>query len=281
VKASVNDEVGTLLRSMSEARVLGAVITDSAKPGVLGFVDVLDLMVYILDSVSESTKDITKETIQNLKWEGQCFSRVASGDLINYSNNDPFVTASPNTNLLECVTLFAKAHRLAVMDGNKIINVISQFDILEFLATRGILIGHKVDRPIVQAGLGPLGASSVKKDVNVIDVLRYMKNSNLSGVAVVDNDGKMIANFSAADLLGLNENNFQLLSLPVHDYLTRIHGFPKPPVFCNVNDTVEVVMLRMLVHKVHRIYITDESMSASGVITLTDLMQFLLVTESM
>lgn len=133
----------------------------------------------------------------------------------------------------------------------------------------------------------------------------------------------MVANFSASDLVGLNENNFQYLSLSVSEFLTRMHGFPKvgetfwfqiflfcyaflcflffvscsflcvlfffthkftfgffyvtqPPVFCKVSDSVEVVMLRLLVHKVHRTYIVDEDMVPQGVITLTDIMQFLL-----
>lgn len=47
------------------------------------------------------------------------------------------------------------------------------------------------------------------------------------GVAVVDTHGRMVANFSASDLVGLNENNFHLLTLPVMEFLTRMHGFPK------------------------------------------------------
>ena len=48
-----------------------------------------------------------------------------------------------------------------------------------------------------------------------------------SGIAVVDKHNRIVANFSASDLIGLNEDNFHLLQLPVKEYLTRVYGFPK------------------------------------------------------
>jgi len=273
VTASVNDYVSTLLKSLSEAQVTGAVITHSEKPGVLGFVDVMDLMTFVADSVSG---DITKESIQDLKWEGQCIAWTVSGDLINYSQTDPYCAVSPKTSLLECVKLLAKGHhRLAVVESGKIITILSQSDILEFLSGRGVLLGSKLDLPIGNAGLGPLGVTSVRDNISVIDVLRYMKTQKVSGVAVVDSEGKIVGNFSGSDLLGINEENFFLLSLPINEFLFKIHGFPKLPVCCKITDTVEVVILRMLVQKVHRIYIVED-MKPTGIITLTDLMQFLL-----
>jgi len=126
-------------------------------------------------------------------------------------------------------------------------------------------------------GLLPLGVVSVLDTMTVIDTIKYMKDFKCSGIAVVDKHNRIVANFSASDLIGLNEENFNLLQLPVKEYLTRVYTFPKPPVCVSETSTVEEVLLKITVHGVHRVYIVDESMRPLGLLTLTDLMQFLLV----
>jgi 5'-AMP-activated protein kinase regulatory gamma subunit len=278
VTVHYDEEVKILLKKLADANVISAIITDpSIKPGVLGFVDVLDLLVFIVDNISNEIQDITKESIQNLKWAGQCFSRTIAGELINYSQSDPYKTITNQTLLLEVVTLFAGEYkRLAVVEGNKIVNVISQSDIIEFLTTCGVYIGSKILKTIKEI-LTPSGVATVNEKMNIISTLRYMKNIKVSGVAVVDDHHRIIANFSATDLIGLTEDNFHLLSLSIKEFVYKIHGFPKPPVFVLPNDSIETVMLKLVVHKVHRVYIVNPEMKPIGIITLTDIMKFLLM----
>jgi CBS domain-containing protein len=279
IYVSYTEDVGTLLKKLSEANVISAVITDPEKPGVFGFVDVFDLLVYVLEVTNQST-DLTKESIENLKWEGKCFARAEAGPLTNFSQTDPYVTVSEDTSLLEVVKIFAsEVHRLAVVDKvqkERVLNIVSQSDVVRFLTKRGVWIGSKLEKPISEVGLGPLGVSAVRDDTPTVEVLRYMKRLSVRGVAVVDKNNRLIANFSATDLLGLTEENFPLLALNVKDFLCRMYGFPKPPVFCKIDDSVETIMLKFAVHKVHRIYVVNETMQPGGIITLTDIMQFLL-----
>jgi CBS domain-containing protein len=44
---------------------------------------------------------------------------------------------------------------------------------------------------------------------------------------------------------------------------------------------VEIILYKYVVHKVHRIYIVDDDMVPIGVITLTDIMRFLLEGEQL
>jgi len=115
----------------------------------------------------------------------------------------------------------------------------------------------------------------VLEDVNVIATLRYMRDRGVSGVGIVDSSGKLIGNFSGSDLLGLTADRFPLLALSVKEFLVKMYGYPKPPVCCKSTDTVESLLLKMMVHKVHRIYLVDVNMVPTGIITMTDLMQFL------
>ena len=72
------------MKRLSEAKVLSAVIIDpDPKIGVIGFVDVLDLLVYVLEVTDQSSRDITKESVENIKWQGQCFERQNVGSLVS------------------------------------------------------------------------------------------------------------------------------------------------------------------------------------------------------
>jgi CBS domain-containing protein len=112
---------------------------------------------------------------------------------------------SANATLEEAVQLMAaEVHRLAVIDettpSHYISNVISQSDIVNFIAAQGGWVGSKMKNRITE-GLAPLGVATVLENNNVISVLRYMKDYKIGGVGIVDSFGRLVANFSATDLL--------------------------------------------------------------------------------
>jgi CBS domain-containing protein len=281
VKAQYFEEVADLLKKMSDAKILSAVVVDpDPKVGVVGFVDVLDLMVYVIDIADQSGRDITKESMANLKWEGQCFVRQNIGSLVNVSRANPLYKISADASLEDAVQLMAaEVHRLAVLDestpSHYISNIISQSDIVNFIASRG-WGGSKMSKRINEAGLAPLGVATVLESNNVIAVLRYMRDYKIGGVGVVDSFGRLVANFSATDLLGLTADKFSMLALPVKEFLLRIHGGIKEPVVTTSADTIATLMNKFVEHKIHRVYIVDNQMIPIGVISMTDIMQFLL-----
>jgi len=282
VSANFFDDVAFLLQKLSSANVSAAIITDSERPGIYGFVDVLDLMACILEVASES-KDITRERVENLKWQGKCLTWKQSGTLINLSQSNPLETVCPQSSLLEVVEIFAKEiHRVAVVEDRKVVGVLSQIDIVRFLARRGSWLGTKMEKSIGEIGLLPaLGVFSVLEDLNVLEAIRKMIEMKVSGLAVINSNGCIVSDLSGTDFLGLNQENFALLQLSVGAYLQRIHGFSKPPVCCRLQATVEDVILKLSVHRVHRIYVVNDSRKPVGIVTLTDIMQFLLAEHKL
>jgi len=268
------DYVATLLQKLSEAKVLAAVVTVKEKPGVVGFVDVLDIIHSVIESTNSSI-DFASQPFQDIQWEGKTFNLEHSGSLINKSKRDEMLTVSLDTPLSTLAEMFAmEVHRVGVIEDGKLLHIVSQSDLVEYLARRGVYIGSKLAKPLKDVGLEALGVASVLESLSALEVIRFMRQHTLSGVPVLDSHGRIVCNFSATDLLGLNESNFPTLSLPVKEYLSRMYGFPKAPVCATETDTVEFLILKMAVHKVHRIYIVDHNMKPTGVITMTDLMQF-------
>jgi len=267
------DYVSTLMTKLSDTKISSAVITTSDRPGVIGFVDNLDIATFLIDIVSES-KDFTSESMMNKQWYGAVFSNEHCGNIINRSNRNDLKTVEYNTPLSIVVNMFSKEiHRVGVVDNGKLVNILSQSDMIRFLTTRGVYIGSALTKSIKDIGLEPLGVCCVLDTLPTVDAIRFMRNNRLSGVGIVDNQNRLVANFSATDLLSLNEENFMTITLPVKEFVERIHRF-KPPVFAREIDTLETVLLKCVVHQVHRIYIVNEMMKPIGVLTLTDLLNF-------
>jgi len=282
VKTTYEEPVSDLLKKMAQAKIQSAIVVDKGVggAGIFGFVDVLDILCHALE-VARNSKDLQTETIENLKWEGKVFSWQNVGSIANISRLNPLDVVSSNDSLLDVTKKMAAGqHRLAVVDNNSLTNIISQSDLIRFLTTRALHINNKIGKPLNQSGLSPLGVSSVRWDVLTIDAIRYMRDYKASGVPVVNLEGKIIANFSASDLLELDEKKFSLLATPVYEYLVRTRGSTTPPIVVRPFDTVETMLLKCVVNSVHRVYIVDEDVKPIGVITLTDILAWILATAA-
>jgi predicted transcriptional regulator len=54
---------------------------------------------------------------------------------------------------------------------------------------------------VKEAGLGSLFALSVPQYANVIDTIKFLYDNRISGVPIVDENNRVISNFSATDLV--------------------------------------------------------------------------------
>jgi len=247
----------------------------------IGFVDALDIATHVLD-VTNWAKDLPDESFRDLDWQGQRFVSEVSGQLMNISFGNPFRTVTPNTPLRELVEIMSKGvQRLAVVQDGTIINLVSQWDILLLLASRISFFGYKFQETLNNAELAEnlLGIYFVSENSVTIETLKLMRDNQISGVPLVDSSGKITGNFSATDLFNLTANNFPLLSLSTREFLFRTHGFIKPPICCKKFDTVENIILKFLCFRVHRVYVIDKNLRPTGVVTLTDIMKYLLQPE--
>jgi CBS domain-containing protein len=71
--------------------------------------------------------------------------------------------------------------------------------------------------------IGTKPVLSVNHNTSAIDTFRLMDNKKISGVAVVDDSGKLVGNTSAIDLkLFMNTLSLDLLKLPINNFLKII-----------------------------------------------------------
>jgi CBS domain-containing protein len=176
---------------------------------------------------------------------------------------------------MDAVKELTSAHRIAIADFNQW-HVLSQIDIAKAILKRHATVGGVMNQILKKSEI-PINSfvGNVNESVTVLGAMKYMRDSKLSGIAVTDNNGKIITNFSSSDLLGMTEDKFPLLILSVREFLHRIHGFQKPPIVCQQDDTIEMLFFKMSYYNVHRIYIIDKECKLVGFVSLSDIMKFL------
>jgi CBS domain-containing protein len=97
-----------------------------------------------------------------------------------------------------------------------------------------------------------------------------MRGREVHAVAVVDNDGKLVANLSNSDLRGFNCEKMKLLALPVLEFL-KAQQTLQAPITCLKDDTVASIIKNILQHHVHHIWVVDATQKPVGVVSLCDI----------
>lgn len=294
-----------------------AVVAPVGNPEYLGFVDCLDLAV-----LATRTGLHTAPTGGLMDKLARWFDPDTSGSVshaINLSRSDRFWTCQPTTSLGKIVALMAeRVHRVAVLDPetNMVVGIISQSGLLAKLAENMDMLGDEVTKPISSflprltsgttsgavtgagAGTGEAASSpavlSVKQGAPARAALELMAANNVSGVALVDDTGRLVTNMSASDVRMMARESldkFDVLELPCLEFVSRMReAAAKAGVRAHSNfvadgerkvdraicisatDSLMTVINLLVASHLHRVYVVDGEHRPTGVVSITDIM---------
>jgi len=163
-------------------------------------------------------------------------------------------------------------HRLVVTRDGKPFQILTQSDIIWYYKKHFDKVPKRYIKEIMNQN--PL---SLRGDMIMKDALKSIVGNSFSGVAVVDENGKIYANFSVSDLRGLDKERLKkMLNLPLIQFLKETKGqLLKDPITLKENDTLLDTIKCMQQHHVHRIHIVDSSGKVIGIVSTTDVMKAL------
>jgi len=286
-----NYTIANALQRLSQYNITGAPVTVSDKdPTVLGFVDMQDILAYFVKFFGKEYTpgeqfQLTEDDKKNFAAKGDGWKNGYIGNIVNFSQRDPFHIMNGDLTLAEAVDYYLKGgvHRIAITDeSNEIVGVISQWTVANYLST----VSTEDKEWIPMLGM-PIGNTNLKtenlisctKNCSVLEAFIKMQAHRLSALAVIDDQGSLCGNISASDLKGfhLYERDANSLFKPVCDFLAnvrRLQGRPENYV-AEVDNSALILDIFKLMNKeiIHRVYITDNKRKAIGVCSLTDLMK--------
>jgi len=94
-------------------------------------------------------------------------------------------------------------HRLALFDADgQLTNVVSQSDMVKFLYGHMDELGRLGDATVADLGFvrGPASVVTVRPETPALDAMVLMEERSISAVAVVNENGGIIGNFSISEL---------------------------------------------------------------------------------
>jgi len=272
VEASTKDSAFDGFRKLVDNGILSIPLKNPDDGSYTAFLDVLDILHYVSEISSDKMEASLKST--------------TCGALANISNRDRFVPVKDSTNLIKVVQTFCtnykNLHRLPIINAaGSLIGIVSQSLLVSWLAPHVTKFdfGHST---VGQLGLGleVPHVVTVKKTDKVSVALKKIKENSVSGIGIVDDNGKLVGNFSASDVkyFGLSDT-LKLGSSTLADFLSHLHlpkDGPDYPYTVTKHSHVTSVVKKLSDTKAHRLYVVDNHGAPVGVIALVDVIELFL-----
>uniref|UniRef100_A0A3Q1G1K3 Protein kinase, AMP-activated, gamma 2 non-catalytic subunit a n=1 Tax=Acanthochromis polyacanthus TaxID=80966 RepID=A0A3Q1G1K3_9TELE len=191
----------------------------------------------------------------------------------------PLVHISPDASIFDAVysLIKNKIHRLPVIDpvsGNALY-ILTHKRILKFL----------VDNELWPTQTEELGVGTynniayIHPDTPLITALSVFTHRRVSALPVVDHHGKVVDIYSKFDVINLAaEKTYNNLDVTVTQALRHRSQYFEGVMKCNRLETLETIVDRIVKAEVHRLVVVDEESRIIGIVSLSDILQALVLT---
>ncbi|KAE8626347.1 hypothetical protein XENTR_v10006597 [Xenopus tropicalis] len=198
----------------------------------------------------------------------------------------PLVSISPSASLFDAVSSLIKnrIHRLPVIspDSGNTLYILTHKRILKFLK----LFMSEVEKPaFVTKSLKDLHIGTyenialVRPDTPVYVALGIFVQRRVSALPVVDDSGRVVDIYSKFDVINLAaEKTYNNLDITVTKALGHRSHYFEGVLKCYQHETLETIINRLVEAEVHRLVVVDENDVAKGIVSLSDILQCLVLT---
>ncbi|KAL1006439.1 hypothetical protein UPYG_G00072430, partial [Umbra pygmaea] len=200
----------------------------------------------------------------------------------------PLVNITPDASVFEAVhsLIKNKIHRLPVIDpvGGNALYILTHKRILKFLQ----LFVCEMPKPaFMKQNLEELTIGTfhniafIHPDTPVIKALNIFVERRVSALPVVDESGRVVDIYSKFDVINLAaEKTYNNLDITVTQALRHRSQYFEGVMKCNRHETLETIVDRIVKAEVHRLVVVDETARIVGIVSLSDILQALVLTPA-
>lgn len=274
--------------------IVSAPVYDAETKKYTGFLDIRDLVgfvVFVYDT--QQVHDNTQ--LEELIKHGQQHYKTATTDGISIkylSRRNRFHPVSEKSSLFEVCQVLSSPdiHRVPVLNAEgRVATIISQTNIIKFLSQKinYLTLSYSSSDPsLSELQIGSSPVLSVQKSVSVINTFRKMEKKQKSGLAIVDEEGRLVGTTTAKDLgLFLQNPTLQALQGNIFDYLKLIRqqqvDEKNPCISILSSEKLSRAVGLLSATKVHRIFVVDdgEKYAPVSVLSITDILKILVTVR--
>ncbi|XP_022237626.1 5'-AMP-activated protein kinase subunit gamma-1-like isoform X2 [Limulus polyphemus] len=197
----------------------------------------------------------------------------------------PFVSIGPDASLYEAIKqlIHGKIHRLPVIDpqtGNALF-ILTHKRILKFL----FLYFSELPKPsylnqsLQELQVGTFDdIATAKEDTPVITVLNQFIERRVSALPIINEQKKVVDIYAKFDVIHLAaEKAYNNLDITVKKALEHRDQWFEGVLKCKADDTLGYVVETLVKAEVHRLVMVDDDDHVVGVVSLSDILKFLVL----
>ncbi|KAL9017541.1 MAG: hypothetical protein Q9185_005106 [Variospora sp. 1 TL-2023] len=180
--------------------------------------------------------------------------------------------------------LETRARRIPLVDIDDetgrpmVVSVVTQYRILKFVAVN-VHETQYLRKPLRHLKLGTYkDLVTANMETTVFELIHKLVNYNISSVPILNSDGVVTNVFEAVDVITLIKGaNYDELNLNVGEALQK-----RPDEFpgiytCSIDDRLDTIFDTIRKSRVHRFVVIDEDSRLVGVLTLSDILEYILL----
>jgi len=180
--------------------------------------------------------------------------------------------------------LKTRARRIPLVDiddetgREMVVSVITQYRILKFIAVN-VVQTEMLKKTVSEIGLGTYGdLQTANMDTTVIDVIHMMVKYSISSVPILDEEQHVLNVFEAVDVIAIIKGGvYDDLETSVGDALSKRAEDFAGIYTCSEEDRLDSIFDTIRKSRVHRLVVIDEENRLKGVISLSDILKYVLL----
>ncbi|KAK5994011.1 5'-AMP-activated protein kinase subunit gamma [Cladobotryum mycophilum] len=181
--------------------------------------------------------------------------------------------------------LKTRARRIPLVDVDDetgretVVSVITQYRILKFIAVNNEHNTVLLKKPLRDIEIGTTSDLAVAKmGTTVLEVINLMVNRNISCVPIVDSQNRVLNAFEAVDVIPcIKGGAYDDLNGSVGEALCK-RPEDSPGIYtCSEDDRLDSIFDTIRKSRVHRLIVVDDESKLKGVISLSDILKYVLL----
>ncbi|KAI6780075.1 Nuclear protein-like protein [Emericellopsis cladophorae] len=183
--------------------------------------------------------------------------------------------------------LSTRARRIPLIDVDDetgkgwVVSVITQYRILKFIAVNNEHNTVLFKKTVRELNMGTYkNIATTRMDNSVLDVIHQMVARNISCVPVVDDKGRVLNVFEAVDIIPCIKGGlYEELNGTIGDALCK-RPEDSPGIYtCSEHDRLQSIFDTIRKSRVHRLIVVDDDNKLKGVISLSDILTWVILSE--
>lgn len=180
--------------------------------------------------------------------------------------------------------LESRARRIPLVDiddetkREMVVSVVTQYRILKFISVN-VDQTELLKKSVSEIGLGSyVNLQTAFMDTPVIDVIHMMVKNSISSVPIVDENNCVLNVFEAVDVITIIKGGaYDGLDSNVGDALSKRSDDFAGIYTCGMDDRLDTIFDTLRKSRVHRFVVVDEQNHLKGVVSLSDVLKYVLL----